>query len=74
VRFDATPPLADSELEALHQALRQAHLLPDAEPEAHRAPWRQIAAREAVGNVSEDSSDDELYALSPRSTRGATRA
>lgn len=64
------PSLPDDERDALEKALAAAGMTFDGMPEHHGSAWRRAAAQEAVDG--EPFSDD--YALSPRSTRGATRA
>jgi hypothetical protein len=59
------PPLGEHEELALQLAL-------GAIPLRAREAWSSAAAREAVENDPADV--DPRYALSPRSTRGATRA
>jgi hypothetical protein len=61
------PPLGEHEELALRLALGGA-----AVPLLARGAWSSAAAREAVENDPADA--DPRYALSPRSTRGATRA
>jgi len=51
-------------------ALERAGIRLDGRPEAYASAWRRTAARESVDNVPAPA----LYAFSPRSTRGATRA
>ncbi len=50
-------------------ALARAHVPVDLEPAAYASAWRVAGLREAA-----EGEDVESYALSPRSTRGATRA
>jgi hypothetical protein len=63
---EARPPLDEHELKAVLAALDRA----EQGPAANRSAWRDAGL--------EESTDawpiDESYALSPRSTRGATRA
>ncbi len=69
VEIAVLPPVADAELRALRAGLQRAGLLgPDAP--GYESAWRRSALREAV----ERGELDDAYALSPRSTRGATRA
>jgi hypothetical protein len=63
------PPVAASEARALATALERAGIRgPD--DRGYHSAWRRSALREAV----ERSAPEDDYALSPRSTRGATRA
>jgi hypothetical protein len=69
VELEATPPLAPAVAKAL------ASLLDEIDPwrprhDRNGSAWRRAGLAEAVGEA-EDAFD---YALSPRSTRGATRA
>ncbi len=68
--IDVRPPLSDGERDALEAALAEAGVSADGPPEAYRSAWRRAAALEAV----DGEPDADGYALSPRSTRGATRA
>ena len=64
--LEVRPPLDDHELEAVLAALDYAD---------HASPARRSAWREAHVVESTDAwPSEESYALSPRSTRGATRA
>ena len=54
----------------LDRALTEAGIRVDETPALYRSAWRQAAAQEAV----ECEPGEEGYALSPRRTRGATRA
>ena len=67
--LDARPPLDEWELEAVRAVLERVHR---GHP-AYDSVWRRTAAEESVCAPA-DAPDDEAYALSPRSTRGATRA
>ena len=69
MRLDATPPLADDELEALRIALERTELL--APYTVAEREWTRAARHEGVepGRL-----DAPAYALSPRRTLGATRA
>jgi hypothetical protein len=62
-----TPPLDDEARRALLAALEQ--LEPPLRRDPYEQPWRSAAVREAV-----DDEAETVYAFSPRSTRGATRA
>jgi hypothetical protein len=69
------PPVAQHEELALLRALGDGGVLEPAASAAARDAWRRAAAHEAVDNDPESRGDAEPgYALSPRSTRGATRA
>ncbi len=67
--IEVAPPLGEAELRALSYALERAGVRLDGRPEAYRSAWRRTALREAT-----DNEPVPRYALSPRSTRGATRA
>ena len=54
----------------MSHALGRAGIRLEPEAVAYRSAWWRAAAREAVDNAPEPV----RYALSPRSTRGATRA
>jgi hypothetical protein len=63
------PPVAAAEMRALQAVLQQTGLRgPNAR--GYESAWRRSALREAV----ERGELENAYALSPRSTRGATRA
>jgi hypothetical protein len=69
------PPVAPHEELALRRALGVGGLLVPAASAAARGAWSRAAALEAVDNDPGSRGDAEPgYALSPRSTRGATRA
>jgi hypothetical protein len=67
MHVEVSPPLEDGERRALLVALELVG--PWANDDPYRRAWRAAALREAVDNEAEVG-----YALSPRSTRGATRA
>jgi hypothetical protein len=69
VDVSSDPPLGERERQALSEALIRLGTRADAAPAAYASPWRASGLREATET---DEPDD--YALSPRSTRGATRA
>jgi hypothetical protein len=71
--IDATPPLGDDELEALQVALVRAGILPQTRLPANGSEWARSAREEAVESEAE-AAEPSPYALSPRRTRGATRA
>jgi hypothetical protein len=66
----ADPPLEEREAAVVSRVLEMGigSLATQSPPAA--SEWRRAAAREAV----EGEPEDARYALSPRSTRGATRA
>lgn len=68
--LEVVPPLPPTEQQALTEALARAGLELDGPPPAYASPWRRVGLFEATGNGDENDG----YALSPRSTRGATRA
>lgn len=69
-RLDVDPPVSDAELVVLRRALASSGLRLDVTPPAFSSAWLKSALREGV----ESSPSARRYALSPRSTRGATRA
>jgi hypothetical protein len=70
MELDVHPPVAPEEGEALSRALERSGIELDAAPAAYAAPWRLAGLVEATTR----DDDDGGYALSPRRTRGATRA
>jgi hypothetical protein len=62
--------LPDDARDALERALAEAGEALERQPAAYASAWRRAAALEAV----DGEPDEDGYALSPRSTRGATRA
>jgi hypothetical protein len=70
VPIDVRPPLPDDARAALERALADAGEAVEDQPSAYRNAWRRAAALEAA----DGEPDEDGYALSPRSTRGATRA
>ena len=68
--LEADPRLGPEELTAVAIALARAGVWPEQRLAAHSSAWRLTAAREAV----EGMAARPTYALSPRRTRGATRA
>jgi hypothetical protein len=70
VLVSVRPPVSETELLAIRQALETAWPGVDPKGRPKQSAWSATAAREAVG----DAPRPECYALSPRSTRGATRA
>lgn len=69
MELDVAPPVPDEQRMALAHALAQLDARVDGQPEGYRSAWRRTAAREST-----DNAPTPRYALSPRSTRGATRA
>jgi hypothetical protein len=67
VRVTVDPPLDESVARALVALLRESPAIASA---ATGGAWREAALKEGV----ERSEGEPGYALSPRSTRGATRA
>jgi hypothetical protein len=65
VRVTVDPPLDESVARALAALVRESRAT-----ESGDDAWREAALREGV----ERADDEPGYALSPRSTRGATRA
>jgi hypothetical protein len=70
VDVEVAPPVGEAERQALSHALERAGIRLDGRPEAYASAWWRTAAQESVDNVPAPV----RYALSPRSTRGATRA
>lgn len=70
MQVEIVPPLGERERRAVGHALAGLGVRLDGLPPAYLSPWRHTAAREAISSEPEE----ERYALSPRSTRGATRA
>ena len=68
--IDVRPPLPDDARDTLARALAEAGEALEQQPVAYRSAWRRAAALESV----DGEPDEDGYALSPRSTRGATRA
>jgi hypothetical protein len=75
VELDVEPPVPDAVGVAIRTALADGGVALDGRHPAHAGAWRRAAAREVVDNepVSRRGSW-AVYTLSPRSTRGATRA
>lgn len=67
--IEADPPLGEPGRRALIEALERAFVPTDRTPPAYESAWRAAGLHEAA-----DADEPEGYALSPRSTRGATRA
>ena len=84
--LEVRPPLPDEVREALKRALAEAGIGVDEPAEPYRSAWRLVAAQEAVDETLDPTAalsqlgdlraegSETLHALSPRSTRGATRA
>jgi hypothetical protein len=70
MRIEVDPPVSGAEHAVVEVALARAGVLLPERPAGYLSRWRRTAAREAVENEPARAS----YALSPRSTRGATRA
>ena len=66
--LDAEPPLDPAVAKALASLLED--VVPEPAGQSRDDPWRRAGLTEAV----EDLEPPADYALSPRSTRGATRA
>ena len=71
MRLEAVPLLSAAELTALERALAHAGIGLDAGPELRVTRWRRESAAEAV---DAEGAPPGVYARSPRSTPGATRA
>jgi hypothetical protein len=69
VALDTNPRLSDTEQRALIDALERAGARVDGKPASYGSAWREAGLGEAA-----HADEPEDYALSPRSTRGATRA
>lgn len=67
--IEAVPPVDGPGQRAVIVALERAGVRVKATPAAYASPWRVAALRESA-----EGEGPEGYALSPRSTRGATRA
>ena len=67
--LEVVPPVPEGGKAALGRALTRLGVLLDGQPEPYRSAWRRTALSEAT-----DNEPVPRYALSPRSTRGATRA
>ncbi|HXF97344.1 MAG TPA: hypothetical protein VNJ46_01890 [Gaiellaceae bacterium] len=71
--LEVRPSLSAGELGVFRIALERAGLRLDGEPPAYRSPWRLAGLREAVESAPPPVAAAR-YTLSPRNTRGATRA
>jgi hypothetical protein len=69
VDLEVDPPLGEPGQRALIEALERAGARIDGKPTSYGSAWRRAGLREAA-----DAAEPEDYALSPRSTRGATLA
>lgn len=70
MKLVVVPAVTPSELAAVRQALADAEIRLDDVPETYASSWFRAAVREAVDSQPAAA----RHALSPRSTRGATRA
>ncbi len=70
MRLELTPGIDGLDEGALRKALASAGIRLDSRPDAAVGAWTRAALREAVENEPAST----RQALSPRSTRGATRA
>jgi hypothetical protein len=70
MQLDVQPVPSADEVLAIGRALERAGVPLGRRPAAYASAWRRAAAREAVAEWPVRPS----YALSPRRTRGATRA
>ena len=70
MRIEIDPPLDEAMLASLEPVLRAGLLAAGTTHPSYASAWRRTAARESVGNEPRPPA----YALSPRRTRGATRA
>jgi hypothetical protein len=69
------PPVPEVVRAAIRSALAEGGIALDGRHPVYAGPWRRAAAREAVDNQPERRRGISAgYTLSPRSTRGATRA
>lgn len=68
--LDVVPPVSPDEEQALAEALGRAGIELDGHAPGYEGAWRRAGLEEATGHGDEEPG----YALSPRSTRGATRA
>jgi len=70
VELEVVPPLSPAEKAVLAEAVRRAASELDGEHDPYATAWRRAGLAEAADGDGEQ----EGYARSPRSTRGATRA
>jgi hypothetical protein len=73
VELALVPPAAPATRAAVLAALTAAGVDLAPEPDRYQSPWRTAALTEGVDRSAPDAGEPR-YALSPRSTRGATRA
>lgn len=71
MRLDVDPPLDERELEVLCRALWALEPADGAAPAG--SAWWRAGVHEVVGSTDADD-EPPFYPLSPRKTRGATRA
>jgi hypothetical protein len=79
LEVDVKPDVPEAVSAALRATLGRGGVILDERPGGYSSPWRRAAAREAVENEPRARGNwigkpNESYTLSPRSTRGATRA
>lgn len=65
MQLDVTPPLGQSDTDALHAALAATGLSPTTHQTVYASAWRRAAAREAV---DAELAVDALGALAPQDT------
>jgi hypothetical protein len=68
--LEVSPAVPEAQRLAVSHAVERAGIRLDGRPEAYASAWWRTAAQESVENVPAPV----RYVLSPRSTRGATRA
>jgi len=69
VDIEAVPPVDGSAKRAVIEALERTGVRVEVTPTAYGSAWREAGLRDGA-----EGDDVEGYPLSPRSTRGATRA
>jgi hypothetical protein len=74
VDFDVIPPVSDDERLILQRALQVLGQDWIADGSRATSAWWRRGVEEAVGSADDDDPRFEPYVLSPRKTRGATRA
>lgn len=72
--LEAFPPLSEAERQVLTLVLARAGVSLDEAPGPYAGAWKRAATREGIDNEPARVPVRGSYALSPRSTRGATRA
>jgi hypothetical protein len=70
VQLEVVPAVGERERAVIVAALTRAGVEPDDRPQAYSSRWRRAGLAEAL----ERAPARRAYALSPRSSRGATRA